>query len=51
MAKTAERVLLAEAVLVGGLALALLIKEFPGLVREVKIWRMVGLPTGARHRR
>ncbi|MDQ3886458.1 MAG: hypothetical protein M3308_05490 [Actinomycetota bacterium] len=37
---TAKRVLIAEAVLVGGGLLALFLKEFPGLVREIRIWRM-----------
>ncbi|SOR77183.1 MULTISPECIES: hypothetical protein [Streptomyces] len=37
-----QRVLKAEAVLVGGLALALLCWEFPSLRREMRIWRMAG---------
>lgn len=37
-----QRVLKAEAVLVGGLALALLLWEFPSLRREARIWRMAG---------
>ncbi len=48
---TARRVLTAEAVLVGGAALALLIREIPGLVREVRIWRMAAFPSGSRHPR
>ncbi|GHF06339.1 hypothetical protein GCM10014715_72960 [Streptomyces spiralis] len=48
---TAKRMLVAEAVVVGGLALALLVKEMPGIVREVRIWRMVGLRAGSRHPR
>ncbi|MEU9207402.1 hypothetical protein AB0D27_05475 [Streptomyces sp. NPDC048415] len=47
----AKRVLVAEAVLVGGMALALLIWEVPGLVREVRILRMVGFRSGSRHPR
>ncbi|GAA1187601.1 hypothetical protein GCM10009654_51490 [Streptomyces hebeiensis] len=47
----AERVLMAQAALVGGLALALLVKELPGLVREIKIWRIVGFRPGTRRRR
>ncbi|MET9804455.1 hypothetical protein [Streptomyces sp. NPDC006368] len=37
-----QRVLKAEAVLVGGVALALLVWEFPSLRREARIWRMAG---------
>ncbi|MEU0108927.1 MULTISPECIES: hypothetical protein [unclassified Streptomyces] len=37
-----QRVLKAEAVLVGGLALGLLCWEFPSLRREMRIWRMAG---------
>ncbi|MGV9347161.1 hypothetical protein ACWDSD_20550 [Streptomyces spiralis] len=48
---TVKRMLVAEAVVVGGLALALLVKEMPGIVREVRIWRMVGLRAGSRHPR
>ncbi|GCB52300.1 hypothetical protein SNL152K_9656 [Streptomyces sp. NL15-2K] len=32
----------AEAVLVGGAALALLVREFPSLRREARLWRMAG---------
>ncbi|MEW2497980.1 MULTISPECIES: hypothetical protein [Streptomyces] len=39
----AKRLLIAQALLVGGAAVTLLIREMPGLVREVRIWRMVGL--------
>jgi hypothetical protein len=49
MAKTAERVLLAQAALVGGLAVALFIRELPGLVREIRIFRMVCPRAGAHH--
>ncbi|MES9618545.1 hypothetical protein [Streptomyces tuirus] len=37
-----ERVLKAEAALVGGVVLALLAWEWPSLRREVRIWRMAG---------
>ncbi|WP_205614440.1 hypothetical protein [Streptomyces dangxiongensis] len=43
-----RRVLLVQAALAGGLAAALFVKEFPGLVREVRIYRMTG---GLRARR
>ncbi|GHF94318.1 hypothetical protein [Streptomyces thermodiastaticus] len=45
----ARRVLAAQLAVAGGAVLALLAKEIPGIVREVRIWRMVGL--GAGHRR
>jgi hypothetical protein len=48
---TAKQMLAAEAAVVGGLALALLVKEMPGIVREVRIWRMVGVRAGSRHPR
>jgi hypothetical protein len=39
----AKRVLIAQvALLVAGL-LVILIREFPGLIREIRIWRMVGV--------
>ncbi|MFF8012494.1 hypothetical protein [Streptomyces sp. NPDC007929] len=37
-----QRVLMAEAVLVGGAVLALLAWEWPSLRREMRIWRMSG---------
>lgn len=37
-----QRVLMAEAVLVGALALTLLLTEWPSLRREARIWRMSG---------
>ncbi|MEV6025721.1 hypothetical protein [Streptomyces sp. NPDC052036] len=46
---TAKRVLIAQGLLVGAAALTLLARELPGLVREVRIWRMVGVRTGSRH--
>ena len=48
---TAKRILIAQAVLAGGLAVAILAKEMPGLVREVRIWRMVNYRAGSRHPR
>ncbi|WP_328773607.1 hypothetical protein [Streptomyces sp. NBC_00286] len=48
---TARQILMAEAVLVGGAFLALLVKELPGAVREVRIWRMAGFHAGSRHPR
>ncbi|WP_170843108.1 hypothetical protein [Streptomyces oceani] len=47
----ARRVLIAQAVLLGGAVLALTVKEFPGLMREVRIWRMMGRQAGFRHGR
>ncbi|MFD5272251.1 hypothetical protein [Streptomyces sp. NPDC058335] len=38
----AKRIVMAEAVVLGGVALALLVAEFPGIVREVRLWRMAG---------
>ncbi|MCK7622399.1 hypothetical protein MUU72_04575 [Streptomyces sp. RS10V-4] len=48
---TARRVVTAQVVLIAGAALALLIREIPGLVREIRIWRMAAVPSGARHPR
>ena len=39
----AKRVLIAQVVLLVAGLLALFIKEFPGLIREIRIWRMVGV--------
>lgn len=47
-AKVAEWVLLAQVALVGGLAVALFAREIPGLVREIRIWRMVSPRAGVR---
>ncbi|MFB7928216.1 MULTISPECIES: hypothetical protein [Streptomyces] len=45
-----QRVLKAEAVLVGGAVLALLCWEWPSLRREARIWRMSGgLRAGKRY--
>ncbi|MFJ7149205.1 hypothetical protein ACIQVT_13545 [Streptomyces sp. NPDC100445] len=43
-----RRLLLIQAALAGALVAALFVKEFPGLVREVRIYRMTG---GLRARR
>ena len=45
----ARRVLIGQGVLVGGLLLALFVREIPGLVREIRIWRMAGSQSGSRH--
>jgi hypothetical protein len=37
-----QRVLLAEALVAGALALAVLVRELPSLRREMRIWRMAG---------
>ncbi|MBJ6637354.1 hypothetical protein [Streptomyces sp. NPDC093248] len=39
---TGRQVLLAQAALVGGVVTALFLKELPGLLREVRIYRMTG---------
>lgn len=39
---TGQRVLKAEAAVIGGLALALFVWELPSLRREARIWRMAG---------
>lgn len=44
----AKGILIAEAVIVGGLVLGILVKEIPGAVREVRIWRMAGFKSGFR---
>ncbi|GED90171.1 hypothetical protein TNCT6_72560 [Streptomyces sp. 6-11-2] len=43
---TAKQLLAVEAALVGGLVLAVLVKEMPGLLREIRIWRMSGRGSG-----
>lgn len=48
---TAKRVLIAQALIVGGLAVVLMAREMPGLMREVRIWRMVGFRAGSRYPR
>ncbi|MFI9722181.1 hypothetical protein ACIHFE_21375 [Streptomyces sp. NPDC052396] len=47
----AKRLLIIQAVVAGAAALALLIKEFPGLVREIRLWRMAGVRAGSRYPR
>ncbi|ANP56794.1 hypothetical protein AVL59_26470 [Streptomyces griseochromogenes] len=37
-----RQVLIAQALLVSGLALALFMRELPGVVRELRIYRMTG---------
>lgn len=48
---TAQRVLIAQGVALGALTLGLLVLELPGIVREVRIWRMVNLRSGAKRPR
>ena len=44
-----RQLLLLQAALVGGVITALVIKEFPGIIRELRIFRMTGGP-GANRR-
>ncbi|MEW2133008.1 hypothetical protein [Streptomyces sp. NPDC005435] len=45
-----RQVLIAQAALLAGLTLLLLVKEVPGMVRELKIYRMTGgLGAGRRY--
>jgi hypothetical protein len=44
-------VLLAQGVLLGAVTLALFVQELPGIVREVRIWRMSNLRSGAKRPR
>ncbi|GHF07056.1 MULTISPECIES: hypothetical protein [Streptomyces] len=46
----ARRLLIAQAVVAGAVTLGLLLKEIPGIVREIRIWRMTGFPAGPGHR-
>ncbi|WP_330341890.1 hypothetical protein [Streptomyces sp. NBC_00557] len=48
---TAQRVLIAQGVLLGAVTLALFVQELPGIVREVRIWRMSNLRSGAKRPR
>ncbi|AEY87241.1 hypothetical protein [Streptomyces olivaceoviridis] len=48
---TAQRVLIAQGVALGALTLGLLVLELPGIVREVRIWRMIKLRSGAKRPR
>ncbi|MFG2789779.1 hypothetical protein [Streptomyces sp. NPDC048419] len=41
-ASTSQRLLVAEATVVGALILALFVRELPSLRRELRIWRMAG---------
>ncbi|MFI6564968.1 hypothetical protein [Streptomyces sp. NPDC050534] len=41
-ASTGQRLLMAEAAVVGALVLALFVRELPSLRRELRIWRMAG---------
>ncbi|MGJ5749168.1 hypothetical protein [Streptomyces puniciscabiei] len=43
-----RRLLAAQAAVIGGLAMTLFVKELPGIVRELRIYRMTG---GLRARR
>lgn len=40
---TAKRILLAQAALLGVVLAAMLVRELPGLVREIRMWRMARL--------
>ncbi|GAA4837869.1 hypothetical protein GCM10025787_17700 [Saccharopolyspora rosea] len=40
---TAKRILLAQAALLGVVLVAMLVRELPGLVREIRMWRMARL--------
>lgn len=42
----AKRVLIAQAAVLGGLLLALFVRELPGLAREIRILRMAGSRSG-----
>ncbi|MFJ8538342.1 hypothetical protein [Streptomyces sp. NPDC093591] len=47
---TGHRLLMAEAALAGAMAVALFVREFPSLRREMRIWRMAGgLRAGRRY--
>ncbi|MGW1810987.1 hypothetical protein [Streptomyces sp. NPDC002078] len=37
-----RQLLVAQAALIGGLAMTLFVKELPGIVRELRIYRMTG---------
>ncbi|NIJ11432.1 hypothetical protein FHU38_001776 [Saccharomonospora amisosensis] len=45
----AKRVLLAQAALLAAGVAALALREFPGLIREVRMWRMASLRRDQRH--
>lgn len=44
----AKRILIAQALLLAGLGIGLVVRELPGLKREIRIWRMTGWPMGCR---
>ncbi|MEU2714347.1 hypothetical protein [Streptomyces sp. NPDC007205] len=46
--RSAQRMLRAEAAVLGAAALVLLVRELPGIRREVRIWRMINLRSGAK---
>ncbi|WP_433447603.1 hypothetical protein ACQPXS_05855 [Streptomyces sp. CA-142005] len=37
-----RQLLVVQAAMIGGLAMTLFVKEFPGIVRELRIYRMTG---------
>ncbi|MET8804018.1 hypothetical protein [Streptomyces sp. NPDC004546] len=37
-----RQLLVVQAVMIGGLAMTLFVKELPGIVRELRIYRMTG---------
>ncbi|MET7430811.1 MULTISPECIES: hypothetical protein [Streptomyces] len=43
--------LIAQGVALGALAFGLLVLELPGIIREVRIWRMINLRSGAKRPR
>jgi hypothetical protein len=45
----AKRVLAGQITVAGVLGTAMLFRELPGLVREIRIWRMAGFRAGPRH--
>ncbi|AEW99440.1 hypothetical protein [Streptantibioticus cattleyicolor] len=47
----ARRLLIAQAAVLTALGLGIFVKEIPGLIREIRIWRMVGLRGGPRRPR
>ncbi|MEU5832637.1 hypothetical protein ABZ820_02970 [Streptomyces diacarni] len=47
----ARRVLFAQVAVVATLVAGILVRELPGAVREVRIWRMIGFGAGSRHPR
>ncbi|RCW44641.1 hypothetical protein DFQ14_104230 [Halopolyspora algeriensis] len=43
----AKRVLIAQGVLVGAAVLGMFVKEVPGLIREIRMWRMASFRSGS----